>query len=513
MKKFLLAGAFALALFPASAQDAASDFDALAGSPSEEATPEVSWGSLKWSGDQQFAWRLGAAENPTRTGGTVDGTVAGEYRLGDLKLVGAALVRDNQFVPGETALYYSPGAFRLGIGLQEFSWGVADARNPTDTLNARDYRIGGDSPRKVNPAVALAVYPADWVSLEAVYEPWKEASDFPKDFRASTQAELDASRAKLVSQGLGALLTGYTPKVTAEQTVRDLSRPVYGGRANFYLPGIDLSLSYLYDTDTFYTPVVSLDTVAIPAGVLYAGAPAVTWYLPENVDLVLKRIHRLGVNAKTTVDRFGLWFEGAYNITEDHEGTNDAIRNDKLAWTTGLDFSFGPSGAYYANLQYVGEFNLGYDAATLKDYPSDPNALTELTSREYMLKRTYRSMVQSIGSDSEALMNTATVSLKFPLADSLVTPTLSGAVLVPVGYDDTAQTRIASAFLKPEIDVMPADGVHLLLGADLAYGWVKKAGSSEVTLDTSTDKLGVYTPQNNVYIKVQYKWSGSLGSL
>jgi hypothetical protein len=515
MKRNLFVGAF-LALSSLFAFAQADDFDALAAgsadAPSDaQAAPAASAGLLKWSGDQEFAWRWGAAENPTRTGGSVDGTVSGEYKLGDLKVVGAALERNGEFVPGETALYFAPGAFKFGVGYQEFSWGLADKKNPTDTLNARDYRYGADAPRLVNLAASAAWYPAEWLSVEGVYEPWKDLSQFPKDFRSNTQAGLDAGRAALVGQGLGALLTGYHPVVTAEGTVQDFANPVYGARANFFLPGLDVSLSYVYDRDTYYTPVVTMSAIGVPGNARYLGSPAMNWYLPGTIDLVLKRIHRLGVNAKTTIDRYGLWVESAYNVTEDPAGTDDGLRNSKLSWTTGFDFNFGPESAYYLNVQYAGEWVLGYDASTLSDYTASPT-VAQMADKAYMTRRTLRSMVQSLGSETEEWMHTGTASVKFPLADNLVTPSLSGAVIVPVGYDSTVQTRVASAFLKPEIDWMPADGVHVLFGADLAYGWVKKAGSSDVTLDTTTDKLGVYTPQNNVYVKVQYKWNGSVGN-
>jgi len=530
MKRTILIGALvALTLVPAMAEDASSDFTALAGDATATEAP-AQLGTLKWSGDQEFAWRFGAADNPTRTGGLVDGTLAGEYKLGDLKVVGAASARNNEFVPGETAAFYTLGPVKVGVGLQEFSWGLADKKNPTDTLNARDYRYGADAPRLVNPAATLAVYPADWVSLEAVYEPWKEASKFPKDFKAVTQAGLTGSATVLKAgikakadyysalgtagavaaaqyNGLYSLLSAtYNPTATAEgSSANTYDKPVYGGRANFFLPGVDLSLSYVYDRDTYYTPTVTMKN--------YAGA----MWLPETVDLTLKRIHRVGLNAKTTVDRFGLWVESAYNVTEDHAGTDDGLRNDKVSWTTGVDFNFGPSSAYYANVQYAGEWVLGYDAATASDYTTDPTA-TQLADKAYMTRRTYRSLVQSLGSETEEIMNTVTASVKFPMADNLVTPSLSCAVIVPTNYDKTDATtlaskeRIASAFFKPEVDVMPADGVHVLVGADLAYGWVKKAGSSDIVQDTTTDKLGVYTPQNNLYVKVQYKWNGSLGN-
>jgi len=502
MKRTLLLGTLAvLAWVPVSAQDAADDFAALAAAPAgDETAPAADFGTLKWSGENNFVYRWGAYDPATRTGGLVDGKVAAEYKAGDLKLTGAALARNGEFVPGETLVSWNPGAFKFSAGLAEFSWGVADANNPTDTLNARDYRFGATADRLVNPAVTAAWYPADWLSVEAVYEPWKDPSKFPKDFQASTQAGLDSGKTALSDAGYNAVLGSYHPKATLVEVAHDGSEPVYGGRINFYLPGVDLAASYVYDRDTYLTPVVTMKHYTA------------VW-VPETVELTYKRVQRAGLNAKTTLDRFGLWFEGAYNLTEDPDGSNVGIRDNKFTWTTGVDFNFGPASAYYVNLQYAGSWIPGYDAATASDYGS-PSA-ANLNDEGYMTRRTYRSLVQSLGAESEEWLHGLTYSLKFPISDLGLTPTLSGAVLVPVNYDRTAadgtvRDRIASAFFKPELELAPADGVKLLVGADLAYGYIKKDGSSDIGLDTTTDKLGTYTPQNSVYVKLNYQWNGSL---
>jgi len=499
MKRTLLFGGLTLwASLSAFAQ--ADEFDALAAAATDQPAQASSWGALKWSGDQEFAYRLGAYDPATRTGPLVDGKLSGEYKLGDLKVVAAGQVRNNEFVPGETAVFYSPGSFKFGLGWQEFSWGVADKKNPTDTLNARDYRYGADASRLVNPAATVAWYPQSWMSVEAVYEPWKVESKYPTNFAASTQAGLIDAKAKLVSKGLGPLLTGYNPSASAESTKEDFSNPVAGGRVNFFLSGVDLGFSYLYDRDSFYTPVVTMGSFA-----------SGTFQLPTKVELVYKRLHRFGLNAKTTIDKYGFWVESAYNKTEASSADSYDNRHDSIDWTLGSDFNFGPASAYYVNVQYAGTWVMDYDAATLKDYTSDLTS-AQLADAAFMAKRTYRSLVQSEGNQTEQLMNTATISLKFPLADELVTPNFSAAAIVPWNYDDTKATRIASAYFKPEVDFKPVDGVHILFGADLVYGWVKKAGSSDVSLDTATDKLGIYTPQNSVYVKVDYQWNGSLGS-
>jgi len=497
MKRTLAVAALAAAvLAPAFAQDASSDFDAPAAPEASTAAPAIDWGTLKYSGDQAYAWRWAADDAATRTGGFLDSTMKAEYKYRDFKVVAGASVRYDEFVPEETALYWSPGSFKFGVGLQEFSWGVADKANPTDTLNARDYRYDVDAPRLVNPAASVAYYPAGWVSLEAVYEPWKVESKFPTSFADTTQAGLDASAAALKATAYGPYLSAYSPTVTTpSSSVGTFDNPVYGGRVNFFLPGLDLALSYLNDLDSFYTPVVTTG--------LYAGGNV---WAPQTVDLVYNRIQRFGLNAKTTVDRYGFWVEGAYNHTAASSWSDDTNRHDNIAWTAGMDFNYGPGSVYYINLQYAGVWVFNYDSSAL----TTPTQ-AQLASASYMADYTYRSLTQALGDQTEQMLNSLMLRMNWPLNNATVTPSLSSVVAVPYNYNSTEWTRYASLYVNPEIDVMPVDGLHLLAGADLAYAWVKPANGSSVTLDTTYDRLGVYTPQNNLYVKVDYKWNGSLG--
>ncbi len=498
MKRTTVLWAMALlALAPAGAQDAtdsSSDFDSLAAPAADTATPKFDWGTLKYSGDQELSWRWGAYDPATRTGGMVDSKMSAEYKRGDVKVVAAAQVRNNEFVPGETAVFYAPGTLKFGLGYQEFSWGVADKRNPTDTLNARDYRYGVDAPRLVNPAASVSWYPASWVSIDVVYEPWKEQSKYPTDLVGKTSAGLSAAATKLKASV--PYYAAYNPTVTADTNNQDTSQPVYGARTNFFIPGLDLSLSYVYDKDPFYTPVVTMKS--------YSG-----FWAPQKVDLVYKRIHRLGIDAKTTVEQFGFWLESAYNITEASASDAYDNRHNSLDWTLGMDFNYGPGSVYYVNFQYVGEYIFNYDASTNSDYQSNPVA-AQLMDQNYMSRQTYRSLVQSLGTQTEQWTNGFTVSAKWPLDDELITPGIDAAVALPVSYDTTKATRYASGYFKPQVDYKPIDSLHILFGAELNYAWVKNSGSDSVSLDTANDRIGVYTPQNNVFVKVDYKWNGTL---
>jgi hypothetical protein len=429
-------------------------------------------GKLKYSGVEDVKTSV-----PTDTWAwpdpVLEGSVSADYKWEGLKLVAGGSFRggegrQGEFFPGETVAFVTLGPVKVGAGWQEFSWGVADKLNPTDTLNARDYSAGPDGKRLVNPAVSLVVYPADWVSLEAVYEPWKEATRLPVDFRAETQAGLSAQAALLAASGIAS-----SPVATETASARDFSAPVYGGRVNLFLPVGDFSVSYLQDRDAYSTPVVTLASVG-------------PFWVPGTVELTHAPVQRFGLNAKTTVDRYGLWLESAYNLNEG---------NDTVDWTAGLDFSFGEDSAFYANLQYAGQWVFGYDDSVASDYAASPTS-TQLQDKASMLRRTTRLLTQTLAGQTQQWTNSVAVNVKLPLADGALTPTLSGAVLLPSTWDSGL-----SALLQPSLDLMPVDGLHTILAAQVVLA---KSGA--------TDKLALFEAQNNVSLTLHYLWNGSLGN-
>jgi hypothetical protein len=235
-------------------------------------------------------------------------------------------------------------------------------------------------------------------------------------------------------------------------------------------------------------------------------------YVPSSVDLVYKRVHRLGIDAKTTVEQFGFWLESAYNITE--ASSTDAYdnRHNTLDWTLGMDFNYGPGSVYYVNIQYVGEYVFNYDQSTVADYNnlSQSQQVALLQSQDAATREVYRSLVQSLGIQNAQWTNGFTASAKWPIDEELVTPSLDAAVSFPVGYDSTTATRYVSGYFKPQVDFKPVDSLHILFGAELNYAWVKDTGSSSTTLDTTYDPIGVYTPLNNIFVRVDFQWNGTL---
>lgn len=390
--------------------------------------------------------------------------------------------------PLENYISWSPASLKLSAGYQIFSWGVADKRNPTDNLNPRDYTTGAIDPDKIPVLAADATwYASDAVSLEGVFIPSKGASQYPLDF-----ARIIASK----SEGLIP-----SEKLSYADNGADPANFVAGAKLNYKSSAFDLSLDYLYDIDQYFTPEFSGITLdAAPT------SPTYGLFLPASVTLERKRVQRIGGDAKTTIGKFGLWLETAYSLT-DNSGSNDwSERKSKLDYTLGTDVNFGPNDVGYVNLQYIGAWIPDYDS----DSPSKmmiayPYGATASSAQEFY----ERSMVNLLGLETEGLLQGVTCNVKYEIADALVTPQITAAFLKPFDYDDTSVTRYGSLALNPEIDVKPVDSFHILIGADLYYAWIKEDGGS-VKLDTESDAVGSYTPSNNVYLKVVYKWNADI---
>ncbi len=394
-----------------------------------------------------------------------------------------------EIVPYENYVSWHPERMKLSFGYQVFSWGVADRKNPTDNLNPRDYTVGA-SPDKIPVLAAdFVAYPSDSVSLEGVFIPVKGDSTYPMDFAGL-----------VVANGAGQLSSS---SVSYADTLADPDKFVAGAKFNYNSPRIDLSLDYLYDLDQFYTP-----DITVKAGYVPTQAGNLPAYLLDSVTLERKRIHRFGGDAKTTIGRFGLWLEAAYSLTENSGSSDYSIRKSKFEYTLGTDANFGPNDSGYINLQYIGAWTPDYDDGTA-DATSVivyPYGATESSALSYYERKS----VNLLGLETQGLMQGATCDVKYELADGLITPEISGAFMMPFQYDDSAVTRLGEIVLNPEIDFKPVDSFHIKLGADLYYAMYKEKGSDTVKLNTSSDPVGIYTPSNNIYLKVVYKWNDDL---
>jgi hypothetical protein len=514
----LLVAALSLSVaIPASSEDSSSLFaDAAAtdAAPATEspAAPAGTGFALGLSGSHEFGYRLPAHPDAFEYDGEMKTPYfTSEFALaiqdGDVKLVSdwslslRPLATDAtgeygswdelaRVRPLENYLSWNPTGLKLAVGYQNFSWGVADKKNPTDNLNPRDYSVGVNADKIPVLAADAIWYPSDAISVEGVFVPSAQKSIYPVDFAGET-----AANAAVIGNGLAAKLSAiYGTAITVNNIVTDAplglspGNAIAGGKISYRSSAFDASLSYLYDLDPFYTPIVSVSSAA-------------TTYT-ASIALERERIHRFGLDAKTTLGKFGLWAEAAYSLTKNDGSSDDyEYRRSKLDYVVGTDFNFGPNDSGYVNLQYIGTWIPGYDDSFYADL-----AANKITDPTVVYQR---AIVEALGLDTEGLLQGATLNVKYEIAGATFTPQLTAVFAMPFNYDDTIQERFGALALNPEIDIKPVDSFHIKLGADLAYAWVKPAGKN-VQLDTTTDKVGVYTNSNNIYLKVLYKWNYDL---
>ena len=469
-----------LARLAASLLLSAAAVGGLCAQDAEAGKGDASQPSLDLSGDHEFRFALPAGSDSWATG--YDGTMKYPELVSDLGIKASQgpvsvvssweITNSSQGGPAnlesyslqdlESYIAWSPDDFRLGFGYQIFSWGVSDGRNPTDNINPVDYtNLEGDKVRKL-PILALAAswYPSDSWSIDAVFVPHPTDSLFPLDYASAIQTGFEG-------QGL--------PIGVSTSSIADTpGNFVAGGKLNYLSAGLDLSASYLYDFDRMYTPVIGSDL---------------------GVTLERRRVQRLGADAKTTLGRFGLWAEACYTLTGNSDASDYSERLSSLDYTLGLDFSYGPGDDYYLNLQYTGTVIPGYD--------SSANTFSPYTQTASYLEK---SMLYYLAGVEGGVTQGITWDARWTLADGAVTPTLVGSYSLPFDYDGSSVTRYGSLLLKPALDFMPIDSFHVTIGAILAYSWVKYPGQG-VSLDTTDASVGVYTPQNQVFLSVSYKWN------
>lgn len=196
-------------------------------------------------------------------------------------------IPDNKINADENYIKINFNKTKISIGNITYSWGTADKKNPTNYLNSKDYSDILDVKTLPVVSISLEQYFSNF-SVQVVYIPVKNENVF--DFETD------------VYDG-----------------IEDF---IIGGCFNYY-GDLDISLSYIYDIDDFYT-------------------------LDNDLNLSNQRINRIGLSSKTTLNIFGIWTELNYS--------NVDISSDYLEWTTGFDFNWGSTNQGYVNLQYTGKW-------------------------------------------------------------------------------------------------------------------------------------------------------------
>lgn len=409
--------------------------------------------------------------------------------------------------PGENLVVWSLESLRLAAGYQIFAWGVADKVNPTDNVNPRDYTLGPNAEKIPLLSLDATWYPTSELSIQGLLAPAEQADRWPLVWADKLPDRLFAGKSFTLPDQV--LEVPNARNVTEKALEFGPESVIAGGRINWRSSAVDLSASYLYDVDPYYTP--RFDTAKEPVYLTGTQMPTGKEFVRvAGVTLERKRLHRFGLDAKTTAGIFGLWAEAAYTLTENGlDGDATDVRRSRLEVVLGTDFSYGPNDTCYANIQYVGSWIPGYNSGFGKDYPGHLPATDQAGDAVYMQEFYQRAFVDKLGLDTQGMLHGMTLNLKWELLDAMVTPQLTFLYFKPFDYDNSEETRYGSVALNPEVDIKPMDSFHIKIGADLFYAWVKKSGK-DVSLDTTTDRIGIYTPSNNVYLKLEYKWNYDL---
>jgi len=418
--------------------------------------------------------------------------------------------------PLENFISINPWKFNLSFGFQEFNWGTGDGLNPTDNLNPKDYSKGVQLSKITTLSAAVSFYPIDFISMEVVYLPYKQASKFPYDLVGMIPNELFTKMDLQWVSGNPIDPTTWvtTPKnVSTPRDVEKKTKPfdwsslVIGGKLNFFFRYVDFSFSYIYDIDPFLTPEINLvsDTMTLYDVGMPGNNVPIPYYRVVSLDLVNRRLHRFGADIKANAGRFGLWAEVCYTMTEDYLMNNYQLRNHNLSWVAGFDFSYGPNDDFYFNLQYTGEFRPLFDQDFFNDYEDGKPDQKKFDNKDYIEEYYYRSLTNILGGVSEGLLQGLFINMKWPVLDSLIAPSITAGYFLPLLYDYDEEKRFGSLFLKPEIDIMPIDSLHILIGADLYFSWYQPKDSDNAQLKY-TDNLGTFYKDSNIYLIVSYKW-------
>lgn len=434
-----------------------------------------------------------------------------------------------RLIPKENYIRYSTSKLNLTFGLQKYSWGMADIVNPTNNLNPLDYTVTGFEPEQI-PVFSLSMeyFPNDKWKIQAVYLPYYQSDDI---FWSYTEAIPDALFSKYIISDFN--FNTQTPALEYLPQLKSISETnpeyglnsgVYGGRLNFYSSRIDFSINYIYDFDSYLTPQITTENyipgitntlenkinqnlTANEAAQLISYLSNISSYRISNIDLLRKRIHRIGVNAKTTISRFGLWLEACYSITEQANAYDYKNRGNDLFFVAGTDFFFGPNDRFYANIQYTGKWIPNFYHTFYSDYPDGLPLIEYQDNNEYMQEYYYRALVQPLGFQSELWQHGIILKFDFSFFNGKFKPSLSTYIQISDGYDTAEKLRKGSVVFMPSIDYSPGNAIHFILGSYLSYSAYKKVGKAETKYDDNSSILGLLNQYNNLFFKITYSWN------
>jgi len=235
--------------------------------------------------------------------------------------------RDRVFLD-EAYIDFYAGSFDVRVGKQIYAWGRADALNPTDNLAVWDYSdvLDTDDEKIGQVSARVEYYAGDWI-LEGVVVPSFTPSVLPTlESRWFPPFPESIPNPVYPEFGEPTLETSLT---TADPVLPDegLASTQYAVKLSGQHRGWDFSISWF---DGFDDLLVIETRTVVDSGFSMAEIVLTPNY---------RRRRTIGLDFATTFGGLGVRGEGAYNLTDDWDGSDALIDDPYLEYTLGLDYT------------------------------------------------------------------------------------------------------------------------------------------------------------------------------
>jgi hypothetical protein len=336
--------------------------------------------------------------------------------------------------------WYS-GNFEVTMGQHISKWGRADFDNPTSSFNPRNLVVR--SPEKEdmdlgNITASLTYTPAGFLSLQFIVAPF-----YRPDVLVTAPLDLPATVNLRELDGL----TGGK------------SMTSYGARAEFFLRGIDFSISWFNGNDPL--PGIRYDGFTIDI------IDESTADIEVNMTVTPYRVKRLGFDFETVAGRFGLRGETAFTKPDLSFRTYGYVPMPEIEWAAGADLTLGK---IMLGAEYIGKYITDFEPAAV--LPVLPGSMPDLTPQQIEQMITNPGIMDWLIGVNTAAFNrlymyqleksyhSAGLRIEADIANGNILP---GMIML---YNITS----GDLALVPSVRFRPADGLSVFLGADFYAG-------------------------------------------
>jgi len=326
----------------------------------------------------------------------------------------------------------------ITAGQKIIKWGRADFTNPTSKLSARNLVSRSPDPADMdmgNLLVSARWHPYPFLSLEAVGMPYYRSSVLMID-----------------PLPLPAYVT-INP-VTSLMTGND--KYGLGLKADFYLRGIDMSLSW-------FDGLNPMPGTALTRFNLNLSDPIPVPY----TELTLKpyRISNIGFDFEATIGNAGIRGEAAWSIPYNSYKTYEYVACQQIEWAAGIDWL---SGDWRLTAEYSGKAIPGFEETSVEPFIGTEPDLSALAAMMALPGFDLTEYVrQQVGAFNrlynyqlESSYHSVGIRIETDLFYGKMTPSLL-----------SLYNFITHDFMiMPEITYKPADGLTLSLGGEFYSG-------------------------------------------